>query len=363
MILENREQAAPFHQARIKKLQKLVSASDIDALLVTNLENIRYLSGFSGTAATMLITDDKAFFLTDFRYTTQMKSQVTPGVITDETKEALGSVADILAAENIENLGIEAQNLTVARMNEMKKRFDNVTFIPVEKMVESIRIVKDTAEMEVIMTLMGMLDDVLPSAFDMMRPGMVERDVALELEYKLRQAGADGPAFDFIVASGERSAMPHGVASEKVIGKKEAVILDWGAKGWGYHTDNTRTTLPEDVEPQLKEIYKIVLDANLAAIDAIKPGVPLKKIDEAARDLITKAGYGDYFGHGTGHGIGLDIHEAPTVSWRSDQMAVEGMVFTIEPGIYIPRLGGVRIEDMVQVTANGAEVLSVTLPK
>lgn len=229
--------------------------------------------------------------------------------------------------------------------------------------VEKLRLIKDEAELEAMRALVDMLEVVLPEAVELVRPGAVEADVALELEYRLRKLGAEGAAFEFIVASGARSALPHGVASGKVIGPGDVVILDWGVKKWGYNSDNTRTFALPGAAPELEDVYKAVLEANRAAIEKVRPGTPLKAIDGAARDIINKAGWADYFGHGTGHGVGMMIHEDPVVSWRSEAVAEPGMVFTIEPGVYIPGKGGVRIEDMALVTNKGCEIFSAGLPK
>jgi Xaa-Pro aminopeptidase len=192
-------------------------------------------------------------------------------------------------------------------------------------------------------------EEILP----MIRPGVVERDISLALEFAMKRRGAEEKSFDFIVASGERGALPHGVASQKKIQSGELVTIDFGARWQGYHSDETVTLAVGRVDPRLREIYDIVLDAHDRAMDMVRPGVPLREIDRIARDHIAERGYGEYFGHGLGHGVGLEVHEFPAVSPRSEEVAGEGMVITIEPGIYIPGLGGVRIEDMVKVTRDG----------
>lgn len=362
MILDSPERSAPFHKDRLARLRGKIAAEDIDALLVTNITNVRYLSGFSGTSAVMLATPEDTFFLTDFRYTTQAEAQVI-GPVIREYKEQLDDVSALLSELGINKLWVEAGSVSLAVAEKMREKFNGVELEGAEGAVESVRLIKDEPEIEAIRALLSMLEKVFPEAARLIRPGAVERDVAVELEYRLRKAGADGPAFDFIVASGPRSAMPHGVASGKVIGKDEMITLDWGAAGWGYNSDNTRDFATGKVDPELEKIYDITLEANLAAIDAVKPGVTVKDVDDAARNIIKKAGYGEAFGHGTGHGVGMDIHEKPTVSWRDGTELAPGMVFTIEPGIYLPGKGGVRIEDMILVTDSGREVLSKNIPK
>lgn len=362
MILESAKRSAPFFEERRAKVRAEIVKLGLDGILITHLVNVRYLSGFTGSSAIVLITPEGAEFLTDFRYVTQAQEQVIgPAII--EYKEPLGVLADLATRKKIRRLGFEAGHVSVARIKEVKARLQSVNLIETVNITETIRIVKDEPEIEAIKALLVMLEKAFPKALGLIRPGVKERDVAVELEYELRTLGADGPAFDFIVASGHRSAIPHGVASEKVISTGEMVTLDWGAKGWGYHSDNTRTLACGNVSGELEKIYSIVLEANLRALEFVKPGVTVKEIDDVARDLIKKSGYEKAFGHGVGHGVGLDIHEKPTVSWREDTKVVQGMVFTIEPGIYLPGKGGVRIEDMVHVTDAGCEVLSARLPK
>jgi Xaa-Pro aminopeptidase/Xaa-Pro dipeptidase len=362
MTPETKERSAHFYSARRKLLSERISSEPFDALLITEMVNIRYLTGFSGTAATMLAMQDETWFLTDSRYITQAGEQVGD-INVREYKESLQSIADLLKETGVKKLGFESQHTTFSAVEEMRGKFRGVELLPTKKIVESIRLIKDEPEIEAMRSLISMLAKVFPEARELIRPGAVERDVAVELEYLLKKLGADGAAFDFIVASGQRSALPHGVASGKVIEDGEMVVLDWGAKGWGYHSDNTRVFAVGKVSDELENVYKVVLEANLAAIDIVKPGVLLKDVDNAARKVIKDAGYGDYFGHGTGHGVGLCIHEDPKVSAISENSAKMGMVFTIEPGVYLPGKGGARVEDMIHVTAEGCEVLSQSLSK
>ncbi|MBF0171001.1 MAG: aminopeptidase P family protein [Nitrospinae bacterium] len=362
LLVDDPARSAPFLAARREKLAALLPAAGIDALVVTHMVNVGYLSGFTGTAGIVVVTGKGCHFLTDFRYAEQAAAQAV-GMNVVIYKEPLPELAALLASEGIVHAGFEGEHVSVAKADDLKKKVDAVRWKPVAGSVERLRLVKDPVEMEAIRTMAGTLARVWPTAVELLRPGAVEREIAVELEYRLMQEGADCRAFDFIVASGPRSAMPHGVASEKVIAKNELVILDWGALGKGYHTDNTRTIVLGDVGPELRGIVDLCLEANLAAIDAVRPGVTMKAIDDVARGIITKAGYGPQFGHGTGHGVGRDIHEKPTVSWRDETPAQIGMVFTIEPGIYLPGRGGVRIEDMVHVTERGCEVLTERVPK
>ncbi len=362
LILESKELSAPFYQRRRAALQEKIVHAGLDALLVTHPVNIRYLAGFTGTSATVLVTPDGFDFLTDFRYRGQAFDQVSDAVI-HEYRDPMKTIAKLLSERNVKTLGFEAEKVSVAKAKEMKEKFSGVKLEDTLQMCEEVRLRKDEPEIEATKRLAGMLAEVYPRTVELIRPGAVERDVALELEYLLQKAGADGPAFDFIVASGERSALPHGVASSKKISAGDMTTLDWGAKGWGYHTDNTRSIAVTSVNDEMKNVYSIVLEANLAGIDAVKPGVRVNDIDKVVRDIVVEAGYGEAFGHGTGHGVGLDIHEKPSVSWRDNTVLEEGMIITIEPGIYLSGKGGVRIEDLVLVTAGSCEVLTSAVPK
>lgn len=356
------EEAGPYHLGRRKRLMAETAERGLDGTLVTSLVNIRYLSGFTGTSAMMLFTPDEALFLTDFRYTAQAAEQAR-SVPIREYREPLEGLREAAGEMGIKKLGFEAAHVSAARLDEMKEKLPGVELVPTKGVVERLRLVKERPEVETMKALLDMLASAFDRAVELIRPGAVERDVAVELEYRLRKLGASGPAFDFIVASGARAALPHGVASGKTMEKGDAVILDWGAAGWGYNCDNTRVFAVGAIDAELEKIYKIALEANMAAIDAVKPGVTVKEIDAAARGVIEKAGYGEAFGHGTGHGVGLEIHEKPAVSWRDGTVVTPGMVFTIEPGIYLSGKGGVRVEDMVHVTQTGCETLSGRIPK
>ncbi|VAX15872.1 Aminopeptidase YpdF (MP-, MA-, MS-, AP-, NP-specific) [hydrothermal vent metagenome] len=362
MILKSPKKSEPFFRKRRERLRSKIVGLHLDGALITNINNVSYLSGFAGTSAMMVITPGKDFFFTDFRYTSQAQTEVIgPEII--EYKDPAAPVLQLVKEEKMATLGFEADHVSVTRAEKIKKELGGATFQATTGLVESIRIIKDEPEIEAIKALLSMLAETFPVAIELIRPGAIERDVALELEYRLRKLGADGPAFDFILASGARSAIPHGIASEKIISTDEMVTLDWGAKALGYYSDNTRTIALGNVDSELLKIYDIVLEANRAAIEFVRPGVTTKEIDNVARSIIKKAGYGGAFGHGTGHGVGLDIHENPRVSWNDGSVVEDGMVFTIEPGIYLPKKGGVRIEDMVIVTKTGHELLSGNIPK
>jgi len=357
-----------YYAKRVNTLKKKLGELGIDSFVTFNLKNVRYLTGFSGTSGAVAITDSKAIFFTDFRYASQVKKQVTSMKIEIGPSLNVG-IADLLTKEKIGSTGYEGDHISVSSLSALKKEVNSKrktksalrwkSTHPIEEM----RIIKDKLEIGLIEKNMQILSKVFDKAGEVLSPGIRESDAAAQLELQLRLSGGEGKAFDFIIASGTRSALPHGVAGKKKIGKNDFVTLDWGCLLEGYHTDNTRNFSFGRPKQKIIELHRIVLEANRTAIEAVAPDVRLSDIDRAARSVIEKQRYGKFFGHGTGHGVGLDIHEAPTVSPRSKSVAKEGMVFTIEPGIYLPGIGGVRIEDMVLVTKTGCRLISRNIPQ
>ena len=348
-------------QNRLYKAIVIIKEHSLDAMLFTDMRNVRYLSGFTGTDGALVVAPDKACFLTDSRYVTQAEQQVECPKI--EYKQKLNGIADYLS-DSISHgkIGIEAHDLSVADFDELKSRCKStIDLVPI-KDSSVIRSVKDNDELVNIEKSAEISRKALESIVDFIKPGKTEREIALELEIASRKFGSDVKAFDFIVASGVRGAMPHGVASDKVVAEGELVTIDFGSCYQGYFSDETVNFALGKIDSELLRIHDVVLKAHDLAIAAIKPGVFLSSIDKIARDFIINKGYGEYFGHGLGHGVGLDVHEWPRVSPQSNACAEIGMVFTVEPGIYIPGLGGVRIEDMVVVTESGSRCLT-NLPK
>ncbi len=350
-----------FHKARVRRLLARLETLGLDALVTLNLKNVRWLTGYSGTAGACVISSKGNFFFTDFRYASQAKEEVHSMARIIAAKPLPEAAAEKLKTLHSKKIGFEHRDVTVAAMVKMRKAAPG-KWIPCDA-IEKLRMIKDGAEIAVLEKNFGFLAAVFKDIGDVLQPGRREREAAADLEYRLRSRGGEKAAFDFIIASGPRAALPHGVASDKKMKKGEIVIVDWGWILGGYHSDNTRTLFLGKPKPKLKEIFDVVLEANQRAIAKVAPGMPLKEIDAAARGHIEAKGYGKYFGHGTGHGVGLDIHEAPGVSWRSAETAREGMVFTVEPGIYLPGIGGVRIEDVVHVTKTGCRVLTKNIPK
>ncbi len=356
-----------IYAARLKALRSAMRARGtgaVDALLVTDLANIRYLTGFTGSSARVLVTKRGAWFFTDFRYDSQAHAEI--GVksgfkIIILKKGWMESVAGLFSRLKCVSLAFEENFLTYGAFRGLKKALGGVRLKPVSGIVEKLREIKDPFEIKELKTAASIADAGFKEAARLIksgRKGLSELDVSEAIERVLKKKGAIGPSFDIIVASGSRSALPHGIASDKLIKKGEFVIVDMGALYKGYHSDATRTYITGRPTKRHLEIYDCVLAAHDRAVEIVRPGVKAVDIDFAARDYIERAGFGKYFGHGTGHGTGLVIHEGPNISPKSKDVVEEGMVFTIEPGIYIPGFGGVRIEDMVQVTGNGSKLLT-----
>lgn len=342
---------------KLAKLRTALEEKGIDALLITNGYNRRYMTGFTGTAGVAIVSKSDAVFITDFRYTEQAASQITDFRIVKHEKTLIEEVATQVAQMGIQTLGFEKEDLTYSSF-ELYKQAIKADLVPVAGFVEKIRLIKTDEEISIIKAACRIADEAYEHIVTYIKPGMTELEVSNELEFFMRKRGATSSSFDTIVASGVRSALPHGVASDKVIEVGDFVTLDFGAVYNGYISDTTRTVAVGEPSEQLKEIYQVVLDSQLLALEKVKPGMTGKEADAIARDYIASKGYGEAFGHSLGHGIGLEVHEGPGLSFRSDIVLEPGMVITIEPGIYLPNIGGVRIEDDALVTENGLEKLT-----
>ncbi|WP_419775393.1 aminopeptidase P family protein [Ignavigranum ruoffiae] len=342
---------------RIEKVREYLAKEQLDGIWVSSSKNLRYLANFTGSAGEVIITADKAYFITDFRYTEQAGQQAKGFEIVIHKGDLYQSLADIMTKDGIKKLAIEADELSLSLYRKVADIFP-AELIETQNVIENIRLIKDEAELEILKEACKITDEAFDHILTFIKPGVSEIAVANELEHFLKGKGAEGMSFDTIVASGVRSAMPHGVASEKLIEQGDMVTLDFGCYYKGYSSDITRTIAVGEVDPKLKEIYQIVLDAHLKVIAEAKAGMTGKEIDAIARDYITEKGYGEYFGHSTGHGLGLDVHEQPAVSVRGENVILENMVITDEPGIYIAGLGGVRIEDDLIIHKDGVESIN-----
>lgn len=349
-----------MYQSRLKNLRSAMQEAGLEALLVQVPENRYYLSGFTGSAGALLVTAGECFFFTDFRYIEQATRQCPHCTVVRVKERLVDQLADHLAAWPGGNIGFEAHQVTYQQYEQLQQKIPRVSWRPVTDLVENLRQYKDDEEIRCIREAVALADAAFVAILPAIRPGVSERELAWQVEAFMRQQGASMIAFPFIFASGPRGALPHGAASERVLQEGDLLTMDFGAVVNHYCSDMTRTVAVGSFSQRQQEIYQLVLVAQQAAVAAIRPGVKAADVDAAARQVITEAGYGDYFGHGTGHGVGLAVHEAPRLSWSSEQVLQAGMVVTVEPGIYLPDWGGVRIEDMVLVTESGHEVLTAS---
>ncbi|OPZ71943.1 MAG: putative peptidase [Firmicutes bacterium ADurb.Bin456] len=345
---------------RIKKLRERFAAKDVEALYVTNPENRFYLSGFTGTAGSLLLCRNNNYLFTDFRYTGQAAQECPDYRIIEWSGENAKILLEYLADNGVSLLGLEGDNLTYNQFMSLREQLAGVGLKSVSGLVEELRASKDKGEIALIEVAVRLADEAFQEVLPLLRPGVPEKEVALMLEYSMRCRGAEGASFKTIVASGARSALPHGVASAKIMAPGDFVTLDFGAIYNGYHSDITRTVVLGRPEQKQREIYDIVLKAQTSAIESLRAGIKASDVDGAARGIIAGAGYGEQFGHSTGHGVGLCIHEKPRLSARDQTLLEEGMVVTVEPGIYLPGWGGVRIEDTVLVQNDGCRILTRT---
>lgn len=343
---------------RLNRLRELCINKRLDGFVVTKPENRLYFSGFSGTSGLLLITGNDAKLLTDFRYVTQAQTQSPDFDVVRHGISIYKTLAQTSNDLGVKKLGFEMDYVTWADYQAMQSELSGIELVPHK--IDELRMMKDEAELAALKKAVWIADQAFSHIITYIRPGMTEREVALELEYSMRRLGAEKSAFDIILASGVRSSLPHGVASDKVIEQGDFVTMDFGAVYNGYHSDITRTIIMGQASDKQRQLYDTVLQAQLAGVAAVQPGRTGKQVDEISRTIITNAGYGNYFGHGLGHGVGLNIHEEPRLSPGGDTVLEAAMTVTVEPGIYIPDWGGVRIEDTVVVVSAGCDVLTAS---
>jgi Xaa-Pro aminopeptidase len=344
---------------RIKELRNKFETNGIDAFLIRKMPNIRYLCGFSGSAGTVLITRTKNYFVSDFRYKTQSAIEVDKSFeIIIYIQNSLMFLNDMISENNINKIGFEADYVTYSEAEKLKKDFPSVEFVATENLVESITVKKNEREIELTRKAVEITDNVFSELLNIIKPGMTERQVAAHISFLHKMYGADGDSFDAIVASGERSAFPHARPTDRVIREGELLKLDFGCTVSGMKSDITRTIAIGKIPDECKKIYDIVFEAQGRALRSVKAGINAREVDSVARDYIKGNGYGENFGHGLGHGLGYDIHEKPALNERADYVLEENNIITIEPGIYVEGLGGVRIEDDVIVTREGCIILN-----
>lgn len=346
---------------RVKRLKKILSEKNGFPYLITDLNNIKYLTGFAGSNACVIIDESRSYFISDSRYEEYVRSLLPEniefilqtGSTSDAVKAALSKILK-------KNLFVESHNMTLAQHADLKKTLKGIKIVSMEDdPVNFIRMVKDEGEVQLLREAAVITDNCFNHLLNFIKPGITEWDVAVEIEMYYKKNGCTACSFDPIVASGGSSSMPHYMPSmDKKIAFGEILLIDMGCKYKGYNSDLTRTVFVGKIDNALEKIYNIVYEAQGKALNAVKAGLDTQKLDNVARSVITDYGYGENFGHGLGHGVGIEIHEMPAVKKSSSIKLKKNMVITIEPGIYVPGLGGVRIEDMVLVTASGSEVLT-----
>ncbi len=347
-------------KTRVHNIQK--NLENNEALLVTSGANRFYLTGFESSAGSVLITRDAAYFLIDFRYVEKAKSVVTSCTVqlsnrsNDEIKELLGK-------HGVTRLYLETYSASVSAMKGYAEAFEGVevsTDAKMDVLLEQMRAIKTREELTLIQKAQKLTDDTFTYILDRIKVGRSEKDVMLDMEFYMRKLGSEGVSFDFIVVSGKNSSLPHGVPTDKLIESGDFLTMDFGAIVEGYHSDMTRTVAVGQVSEEQEKVYNTVLQAQQAALDAVRPGLVCKDVDKVARDIIYNAGYEGCFGHGLGHSVGIEIHENPNFNMRCDTILRPGTIMTVEPGIYLENKFGVRIEDMVYVTEDGCQNLTAS---
>jgi len=348
--------------ARADRLADRLPQAGIDVLLVTNLINVRYLTGYTGSNGIALVGSDLRTFITDFRYVVQAAEEVDPGFDRRRSAQHLLEGVDEALETGGLRLGFEADHMSVSEHARLRELLSRNELVATSGLVEDLRAVKQPEEVAAIRTAAALADEAFAELVGGGLTGHTEHDLALRLEYEMRRRGAERPSFDPIIAGGPHGALPHARPRDEKVRAGELVVIDWGAQLDGYCSDCTRTLATGDIDSDAVEVYELVLEAQLAALEEVEPEAVGRDVDSVARAAITAGGHGEHFGHGLGHGVGLEVHEAPRLSQLSDAVLAPGNVVTVEPGIYIPGWFGVRIEDLVVVTADGCEILT-SVPK
>ena len=351
-----------MYNARLAKLRNILFTSGIDAILVSDSSNVTYLSGFSGSEADLLVTAESAFLLCDSRYTLQASVECPACAVLNTGEGIYKLVNNIIESNNIKNLGIEDRSISLAAFNGMSRSVVGATLVPVGGMLSGLRTVKDEKEIACLKRAAWIADRAFDHVLPLIKAGVKEVEIAAELEYSMRKNGADDLSFRTIVASGANAAKPHGTASSKPIEPGDFVVMDYGCKVDGYCSDITRTVAVGPISEKMKNIYNTVLFVQTKMLSLIKTGMPCSEADAIARRYFDLFGCGKYFTHSLGHGVGIDVHEQPTLSKRSVQSISNNMVITVEPGLYFDGECGVRIEDTV-VMAGGKPYVLTSSPK
>jgi len=344
---------------RLGRLREELANRGVDGFLSFDAVTNAYLSGFTGSTSVVIVSVDRAILVTDFRYREQARAEVKSFDVREANDSYIRGVCAALSDVGARKVAFEPDRMTFKSYQDVRDRLSSVELVAVQDLVSKLRACKDRVEQENIRRAAAISSSVMREVPAIIKAGMSERELAAEIEYLIRKNGADGPAFEALVLFGERSSLPHGKPSDRCLQTGDIVLVDIGAKFNGYNSDLTRTWVYRRIGAnRAKEVYEIVKSAQKAALDLLKVGVWCAELDAEARSIIRESGYSDNFGHGLGHGVGLEVHESPRISAQSTDKIQENMVITMEPGIYLPGEGGVRIEDLVLVTATGCEVLT-----
>ncbi len=346
-------------ETRYARLVEKLNEAELDAILISSRQNSRYMAAFTGTTSTILISPRKREVFVDSRYTEQANEQCV-GFEVSQVSSNYGAAVSSLKEQGVKRLGLEERDLTWAQVRSLETLLNGseVELVPSSQIFADLRTIKDELELSYIREAVRIADEAWEKTLPVIKAGVSESYVAAILEHNMRLLGAEGPSFETIIASGYRAAMPHGVASDKLIEDGDIIVMDFGAIYHGYCSDITRTVFVGHADPVMKKVYEIVLEAQLACEAGLKAGLSGQEGDALARDVIAAAGYGTQFGHSTGHSIGLDVHETPGLSSLYDKKLPANCMMTIEPGIYLAGLGGVRIEDLVIIKEDGIEILT-----
>jgi len=346
-----------MNEKRLNRVLPVLKQMDVDAIIIKGMDNIFYLTGFRGSEGSLLVTKGDVVLLTDFRYVTYA-AEVTKDVTIIEAREKENPLAMLCSRYGIKRIGFDSYNTIYQVYQRWRETLPEAELLPIGPELEGIRAQKEPEELLAIRRAIQIATEAFTKVLANISPGATEKRVATELDYTMRILGADGPSFETIVASGARAALPHAQPTDKLLQKGETVIIDFGCHVDGYACDETCTIAVGEVDQKLREIFSVVDEARKTGIKAVRAGLSVSELDALVRGTIEKHGYGEFFRHGTGHGVGIAVHEAPSITNKTEALLEENMVITIEPGIYIPNIGGVRMEDMVLVRENGSEVLT-----
>lgn len=343
---------------RIERCRKAMSAAGVSAYLITNRPDHYYLTGFSGEDSAVLITSKAVWLISDGRFDTSIKQEAPWAKVSLRKGQLVDEIAIVAHRARVRTMSVQTGYMSVSMRDSLRKKLKGIRIQDAPTIADDMRVLKDAGELEIMDEAIRIAEAAYRAMLKTIRIGQTELELAARLEYEMKRRGSTAPAFDSIVAIDANAALPHAVPGTRKVKKGCTILFDWGATYRFYRSDLTRTVFVDSVPAKMRGVYETVLAAQVKSIAAIRPGERMCDVDAVARGIIAEAGYAKEFNHGLGHGLGIDVHEAPSLSWRSDEKLREGMVVTVEPGIYLPGVGGVRIEDDVLVTKTGHKILS-----